>query len=295
LIGISNWTNAARSFDGYRAMVQSGRFRLDAFAASVVVLRNGEVGEHTPGNHIDGLYGQLRDVVPHSTIQPYFLWRRSLSLKLENSQLGNEHFGTTGFRWVGKLPLGLDFNTETAIQRGSLGTNGLAAWAALAAVGYKIPVAALKLSHYFIEYNFASGDGNSKGGHHGMFDQLYPSGRNKLDLADQVGWKNIQHLRTGPEWKLAKRISGSFKYSDYWLANAHDALYNSRGNVVGRQVNGTAGRWVGQELDGMTSYSASEKSEIGAGFGYLLPGTFLKMTTPGHSYSYPYIYYSTAF
>lgn len=295
LVGISNWTNVARSFDGYRATVQDGKFRLDAFAASVVVLRDGEVGEHTPGNYIDGLYGQMQDVVPHSTIQPYFLWRRSPSQKLENGQLGNEHFGTTGVRWVGKLPLGFDYNTETAIQRGSLGTDGVAAWAAHAAIGHKIPAAALKQPRYVVEYNFASGDGNSKDGQHGTFDQLYPSGHNKLDLADQVGWKNIQHLRTGPEWKFTKKVSVSFKYSDYWLANAHDALYNSSGNVVARQANGTAGRWVGQEFDGMASYTTTKKSEIGAGFGYLLPGTFLKATTPGHSYSYPYLYYSTAF
>jgi hypothetical protein len=65
--------------------------------------------------------------------------------------------------------------------------------------------------------------------------------------------------------------------------------------VVARRANGTAGRWIGQEFDGMASYSTNKKSEMGAGFGYLLPGTFLKMTTPGHSYSYPYLYYSTAF
>lgn len=93
-----------------------------------------------------------------------------------------------------------------------------------------------------------------------------------------MGWKNIQHLRTGPEWKLRKKVSVSFKHSDYWLANAHDALYNSSGNVVARRANGTAGRWIGQEFDGMASYSTNNKSEIGAGFGYLLPGTFLKMT-----------------
>ena len=31
------------------------------------------------------------------------------------------------------------------------------------------------------------------------FDQLYPTGHDKLGLTDQVGWRNIHHLREGIE------------------------------------------------------------------------------------------------
>jgi hypothetical protein len=196
---------------------------------------------------------------------------------------------------VGTLPWGFDYNTEMAIQRGSVATDRVAAWAMHAAVGYKIPVSSLKKPRYVVECNFASGDANARDGVHGTFDTLYASGHNKLDLADQVGWKNIQHVRTGPEWTLGKKMSVSFKYSSFWLANAHDALYNSSGNALARRADGTAGRWVGQEFDAIATYTVRKGSEVGAGFGYLLPGTFLKLTTPGHSYSYPYVYYSTAF
>lgn len=295
LIGSSNFTNVARSFDGYRAMFQQGKFRLDAFAASVVVLVDGQVGGHTPGNYIDGLYGQLQDVIPHATLQPYFLWRRSPSQKMENGGLANEHFGTTGFRWVGKLPLGFDYNSEMAIQRGSLGADRIASWASHLSMGYKIPRFAAPATRYIVEYNFASGDGNAKDGVHGTFDQLYATSHDKLDLADQVGWKNIQHFRTGPEFIISRRFASSIKYSDYWLANAHDALYNASGAVVTRSANGSAGRWVGQEFDGTLVYSLTRTSQLGGGFGYLLPGTFLKLTTPGRAYSYPYLYYSTSF
>ena len=127
LIGISNWTNTARSFDGYRATVRDGKFMVDAFAASVVVLQDGEAGQHTPGNYIEGLYGEMRNVVPNTTIQPYFLWRRAPSQKMGDGQLATEDFGTTGVRWAESLPAHFDVISETALQRGTLGTNDVAA------------------------------------------------------------------------------------------------------------------------------------------------------------------------
>jgi hypothetical protein len=295
LIGISNWTNVARTFDGYRTTLQYSRFRLDAFTASVVTLQDGEVGQHTPGNYLHGLYGQITNIVPNSTIQPYFLWRRSPNQKLENGKVATSDFGTTGVRWVGQLPLGFAYNSEVAMQRGSLGTDRLAAWASHLALSYKLPVKLLGQTRYIGEYNFASGDGNSKDGIHGTFDQLYASGHDKLDLADQVGWKNIQNIRAGVDVKFKPKWSVSIRYNDYWLADAHDALYNSSGTLVARRINGSAGRWVGQEFDGTTIYNINRISQIGAGYGYLLPGTFLQLTTPGHSYSFPYLFYSTAF
>jgi hypothetical protein len=153
----------------------------------------------------------------------------------------------------------------------------------------------LKHLRYMAEYNFASGDSSSTDKVRGTFDQLYPSGHDKIELADQVGWRNIEHLRTGPEVPLTPKLKVSFKYSDMWLANSHDALYNASGNPIVTRLNGSAGRWVGQEFDGTAVYALTKVSQIGAGYGYLLPGTFLQTATPGHAYSYPYLFYNTKF
>ena len=298
LIGNSNWTNAARSFDGYSAAMKLGKFRLDAFAASVVVISNtndGGVSPHTPGNNIEGLYGEMANVIPDSTLQPYFLWRRSPGQKMGNGGLATEDFGTTGVRWVGKLPEGFSFGTEAAIQRGSLGANSVAAWASHVQLGYAFPASWALHPKYMAEMNFASGDKNAKDSVHSTFDTLYASGHDKIDFADQVGWKNIKEVRTGPDFQLRKKLTTSIRYADLWLANAHDALYAGNGTAVVRSASATAGTWVGQEFDGTLIYSLTKTSQIGGGYGYLLPGTFLEKTTPGHSFSYPFLYYSTAF
>ena len=43
----------------------------------------------------------------------------------------------------------------------------------------------------------ASGDANPADGIRGTFDQLYPTAHDKYGLADQVGWRNIHHVRVG--------------------------------------------------------------------------------------------------
>jgi hypothetical protein len=45
---------------------------------------------------------------------------------------------------------------------------------------------------------------------------------------------------------------------------------------------------VGQELDGAVAYNLSRQFQFGGGFGRIFPGAFLRNTTPGKSYNYPY-------
>lgn len=294
LVGSSPWTNGARSFDAARLRLHHKKLRADIFAASVVVLRDGGLGEITPGNNLYGLYGGMDNVVPNSTIEPYLLWRSQSDVKAQLGGIGTYDMKVPGLRWVGRLPGNFDYNTEIAFERGSVLKDSIDAWAGHWLMGYKAP--ALPFSPRFLaEYNYATGSASSKLGQRNTFDQLYPTAHDKYGLADQVGWKNIHHLRFGPEFTLTSRWSLASRYSDYWLANAHDALYNTSNSVVAQMANGTAGRWVGQEIDLVNAIKVSKITTIGAGLSHIFPGTFLKLATPGLSYTAPYLFFQTMF
>ena len=141
----------------------------------------------------------------------------------------------------------------------------------------------------FAEFNYSSGDRNATSGRRGTFDQLYPTGHDKYGLADQVGWRNINHMRTGVELKPTSKWQVSGGYHSYWLASATDALYSAGGAVVARSSARTAGRYVGQEVDAQTTYIYSPQLQIAGGFAHLIPATFLKNTTQGHAYDYPFV------
>ena len=294
LLGNTAWTNASRSFDAVRTTLRHGKYRVDLFAASVVVLHDGDVGYHTAGNNLHGLYGGLDNVLPKSTLEPYVFWRLNQRQKTETGGVGNLDFFTVGVRWVGKLPARFDYNIEMAKQTGSLGTDIISAWAGHWLVGRKIEHFAWK-PRFIAEYNYATGDANGKDGHRNTFDQLYPTAHDKYGLADQVGWKNIEHVRSGVELNPGTKWSLSGKYSSYWLANAHDALYNTSSAVVAKVADGSGGRFVGQELDGSTLYKYSKQLQFGGGFSHIFPGRFLLKATPGGSYNSPYVMLVSSF
>lgn len=142
---------------------------------------------------------------------------------------------------------------------------------------------------FSVEYNYASGDHNPKDGTHGTFDQLYPTAHDKYGLADQVGWKNISNARAGVDTKLTKKWGLEERYDAWWLADPHDALYSAASTVIVRNPAGTAGRFVGQEIDSVLAYNFSKYLQVSGGYGHIFPGTFLNHTTPGESYNFPYL------
>ena len=291
LIGHANWLNTARSFDGARAVFRDKKLRVDGFAASVVTPVIDKFNQSGSGNYLYGADAQWTGL-PKGTLEPYLFVRRANTLRTEAGAAGELTSSTTGVRLVGKFTPVLDYNAEMALQRGSLGTDSISAWAGHWLVGRTIPSG--KKSYRVIgEYNFASGDETPGDGIRGTFDQLYPTAHDKYGLADQVGWKNIHDLRAGLEFKPRATLAMSGGYHSYWLANNRDALYSAAGAVVGRIATGAPSRHVGQELDVQATYTPSARVQVTGGYAHLFTGAFLKAATPGEAYNFPYVMVTT--
>jgi hypothetical protein len=174
-----------------------------------------------------------------------------------------------------------------ALQRGELGPSAIRAWTGHWVIGNTLPV--WFAPRPFVEYNYASGDSNhSNNNVEGTFDPIYPSTHDKLGLADQIGWRNIKDFRVGLDVRPAKKWVANVSGHDFWLANAHDALYPTRGSVVFKDYAGTDGTHVGEEVDGQVIYKPTLQTQIGAGIGHLMPGEYLNKQSKGLSYTYPY-------
>jgi len=289
LLGNSWWTNVSRSFDGFRAAFQEGRFRLDAIAASVVIVRDGVIDHHNWGNNLYGLYSTMHDVIPRADLDVYQFWHVQRGYSMLNVK-GGQHLDqwTTGFRWVGALPMNFDYRTEMAIQLGQAGPAHIHSWMGHWVGGYTIPQ--IRTSpRLFVMYDFGSGTQNVKSGTYSTFDPIYPSTHDKLGLADQFGWRNIKDLCFGQEFKVARKVVLATGIHDFWLANAHDGLYPSRGSIVAVSPTGAAGTHVAEEFDIQAIYTPTRQTQIGAGYGRVFTAEFLNKTTPGKDYSYPYM------
>ncbi len=296
LVGHVSWLNTARSFDAVRAVFRHKKLRVDGFAASVVTMKIDGFNPSGDGNYFYGADAPLAVLPRGGVAEPYEFVRHTRNQRSEAGVIGTLVSSTTGVRLAGRLSPGTDYNVEAAIQRGSLGEDAIGAWAGHWVIGHTV-AASRATYRMFGEYNFASGDGTPGDGQRGTFDHLYPTPHDKYGLADQVGWKNIHHLRTGVEFRPTPRLALASGYHSFWLASTADALYNAGGTPIARMPAGLATgqgpRHVGQELDVQTTFTPSPRIQMHGGYSYMFAGDFLKLATPGKSYSGPYVMVTT--
>jgi len=281
LLGHLAWTNTARSWDAARLILRSKVFQADVFAASLVRSLPDEFDKSGNGNRLFGAYGSAPKLVPLATVEPFVFFRRDVNLRSELGPTGELHQTTVGFRIAGKLPAGLDYNSDMALQRGSLAEDSVSAWAGHWMIRESLPGKAnVKL---ISEYNHATGDSSPTDGARQTFDQLYPTGHDKLGLADQVGWRNIHHIREGFEFTPFKATPLSVNYHSWWLADKADSLYAASGAPLARVAGGAADSHVGQELDLQIGRNLTPQIAVAAGYAHIFTGAFLKQATPGAS------------
>ena len=291
LIGPSDWSNTGRTFDAVRIDLHQPGYKISLFASSLVIGRDGVIDHHAQGNNLHGIYSTFSHLVPHATIEPYVLWRLAPPGEAFTQELASGALNevTTGFRWGGEIPAAFDYEVEMARQSGSIGSKSIAAWAGHWELGktFRNRWAAPRL---FAASNYASGTRDASGRTWSTFDQLYPSSHDKLGVADQVGWRNVEQIRVGVAEKAGKKWKLKQTYEDFWLATKGDSLYNSSGKVVIPASASATSRHIGQEIDAIAEYQPNRATRFGFGWAHLFAGQFLKQTSGGKDYNYPFVY-----
>jgi hypothetical protein len=287
LIGHVSWLNTARSFDGVKATLRGQRAQVDVFATSVVRIMDGEFDKSGNGNRFFGAYGSTTALIPQAAVEPYVLIRQDRNVIQEIGGTAGLTSATVGGRVTGRAPARLDYTVEMAAQTGSVGSDSIRAWAGHWRVRESLPGASpVRLSG---EFNAASGDADPTNGRRGTFDQLYPTPHDKYGLADQVGWRNIRHVRAGIELPPIRKVQIHSNYHSWWLMESRDALYAASGAALARVPDGAASTHVGHEIDVQATRQLTPQLQLAVGYAHIIPGRFLEEATPGASYSMPYV------
>jgi hypothetical protein len=296
VIGPSDWANMGRTFDTVRFDLHPNNVNVSIFAASVIDPLDHGIAHHIEGNNLYGIYSSFRKLVPSAVLEPYLLWRVApANIPLpETAGRGAMSEVTGGARVSGVLPADFDYDIEMNKQTGSLGHYTIDAWAGHWNLGKTVADMRGK-PRAFVEYNYATGNRNFLSNTWTTHDQVYPSSHDKMDLADQFGWRNIKDIRAGLMQKLAKRWELTELANNLWLATKNDAVYSSSGAIsVAPHPNATSTH-LGTELDLMGTFNQNAHISYGLGFAYLFPGTFLRQATPGKDYKYPFAYVTYVF
>lgn len=287
IIANSEWRNQARSYDAAVLNLNAKREHLGIFAASAVVPQAFGVSPHQEGNNIFGAYGRIDDLVPHSNLEPFFLWRVQPAEVVEPAAAkttGHENEKAEGVRFKAQAHTALDYGGELIVENGKVGAEPIRAWAAQGGAAYQFLDAVAK-PRVFAQYDYASGNSNpAQNGSHSTFDTIYPTAHDRFGITDLFGWQNIEAVRAGATVEPHRRLTFTAQGLDFWAPSALDSIYNTSGSSI--MFNKTAhGNHVGAEVDGYSWYELNKHFNLGGGIGYFGGGQFLTNVSTSHSYT----------
>jgi hypothetical protein len=290
LVGTSSWSNSPAVYHAAKVKYSHSGMALDVFAATRVSnIYPYEFNEPKKGENLYGSYLSLEKLLPKAKVEPYLFWRTQPSVIDELKRKGDSDLITVGLRLFGKFPNNVEYTSEFAFQHGTYAQDDISAWAGTWGLGYVLGKSTIKPKALF-EYNYASGDGSKGDGTRGTFDQLYASNHSNYGIADQVGWRNTSNYKMGFEFEATKRFKIQFDVNDFYLATLQDALYSDNGSAVITNTKAIS-KHIGVEPDLQLTFKMNNQVTLGAGYGRLIPGKYLKDSTSGYSYNYPYIYW----
>jgi hypothetical protein len=280
LVGISNWTNVSRTFDGVVGRF-GGANNVTLFSASVVKIYPTSFDDHAGGLNFHGAYGSLTRLVPHTTIEPYTFIKALPWVKSQQSIYGTETEVTPGMRVLSNIPHGFEFIGEGVLQRGSFSNDSIHSGAGYVKGGYMaghVPWTPRML----LEYDYATGNPHRNADRIGTFDQLYPSSHNAFGLVDLFGWQNIRQERIDLDLRPASRFSVLLQQEFLQTANKLDGVYSGSGSeFVKPPKTGFASDTIGRGFDASSKYLLTPSVVMNAGIAHFSPGAV--MTENGHA------------
>jgi hypothetical protein len=274
IIGISDWTNNSRTWDGFDARI-GDKNRVDLFSTSVVAVHPTSLDKHGAGLTFHGAYGSISTWIPKVHLSPYVLVHTVRGVTSNQGVKGNEVETTFGAEVEGTLPANFDYEANASLQRGSYSNNSIHAGQNFDKLAYTIERLPWE-PRIGGEFDYATGDGHTNSNRISTYDQSYPSNHNAFGLVDLFGYENIRqeriNLDLGPTKSLSILVQGGFLN----LAQKKDALYSSSASVTLKPpTGGFATDDIGQEFDASAKYVFHDYIVANIGVGHLFPGRVL--------------------
>ncbi len=289
LVGISDWTNNSRTWDGFLGRY-GDKNRVDLFGTSVVTVHPTSLDKHGAGLTFFGAVGTLGTVVPHTVIQPFLYVKAFPRVLGANGVFGSQTTVTPGFEAAGEIRGGFSYDALWAIQRGSYSNESIAASAGYIKAGYRAAHVAWQ-PRLRGEYDYASGNPQPNGLRMGTFDQQYPSNHNAFGLTDLFGFQNIKQDRINLDLTPTKHLSVLLQQEWLQVSSRQDNVYNGAAAVaVKAPVGGFLSDDIGHEFDASAKYVfLHDYMVLNAGVGHFSPGTLMRENAHGAPLTIGYV------
>ncbi len=274
VIGISDWTNNSRTWDGFDLRL-GDKNRIDLFTTSVVTVHASSLDKHGAGLTFHGAYASFTTWVPHVHLSPYVLFHDVRGVTGLEGLKGNEVRTTFGSEVEGSFPADFSYQGNASLQRGSYANDSIHAGQGFAKIYYQARHVPWQ-PRIGGEFDYATGTGHNDPLHSGTYDQSYPSNHNAFGNVDLFGYQNIRQERVnldlGPKKNVALLIQGGHLN----LAQTRDSLYSSAADVILQApTSGFTSGTIGNEFDVSGKNVFHDYLVMNVGVGHLFSGSML--------------------
>jgi len=272
LIAVRESPNVRRAFDGVRAIVRSGRLRLDLFWVRETQTNPGVFDDGTDGSQtLFGAYGTWDLGFAQSTLDTYYLGiYRKHAVYRQGS--GPEWRHTTGARLV-SAPGQSWFELEAAIQFGRFREAPILAWIVAGSVQQTFPTLPLSPS-VTLGGGVTSGDLDPNDPSVQTFTPLFPRGFYFGVIAAKGAANNVTvHPRLSLQLPL--RFSAVAEVWWFWRESTADGVYGISGLPIPLQTSITSA-YLGDQLELDLSWEATRHLSVNIALARFWAGTYIR-------------------
>ncbi|MEK6643508.1 MAG: alginate export family protein [Planctomycetota bacterium] len=307
IVGRLDWMNQTRRFDGAKLFYTSKLFDIDVFWFKPVVFMtkpfsnpwnthineamNRKIDHFREEQQFYGTYATYKGIKDHVIDVYAFGVNDNGVFANANNRIGDLSIYTLGSRFAGTHG-NWDYDVEGAGQFGKWAHDDVKAWMVGSDAGYTFKQTAMT-PRFGAGFDFASGDDTPRDRSHDTFYQMYPTGHAFLGYIDDAARQNIIAPNLNASFKPLKNVTTKLTWTHFWLDSNLDALYNAGGGGIRRNVTGSSGNDVGDELDLTINWQVDVHSAVLFGWSHLWPNNFIE--TSGRSEDCDYVYLQYAF
>lgn len=215
--------------------------------------------------------------------EPFLIFKYDTHNNFKATSGFGDYFSTfPGIRLTGKLPKNFYYDSTYVYQKGKYGTDDIKAWGAYAEFGKTISIPSTKLQVTpFIEYSYATGDGNPKDGIRKRFDGVFGAKDLMYGRMNLFDWSNLKDLRFALKLNYKEPVQIIAEFHRFWLANKKDGW--SLNSKIYQDKTGKSGDEVGDEFDVVLKLNTNDllpktygSLEWQLGYSHFWPGDFTK-------------------
>jgi hypothetical protein len=280
LVSVRESPNVRQCFDGARAILHLGEWRVDGFATRPVETNPLVLDDHpNPAKSFWGVYAVTPlPLLPKGNIDLYYLGFYNQNASW-NQKTAPETRHSVGMRLWGQ-PQPWDYNFEFVLQGGTFGTGHIGAWTAASDTGYTLRSVPFQ-PRIGLKANIASGDGNQNSPNLGTFNALFPKGAYFGEIA-LIGPANFFDLHPALDLHITEKVKFTVDWDIFWRQSLRDGIYGSGLNLL-RSGKKSRARYIGSQPEVQVELAVDRHIFILANYAHFFPGPFIEDTGPSRS------------